>query len=86
MFDHMYGVTRPLGKKKTQRTEDMFFAVNISQQKLSKYYAEVTQTTRMIVISAPILDPFRKLRSFRKWGKGMDIDPEDEKSYTSQYQ
>jgi len=40
----------------------------------------------MLLISEDILDPFRKLRSFRKWGKGMDIDPEDETSYTTQYQ
>jgi len=36
--------------------------------------------------SAHIFDPFRKLRSFRKWNKGTDIDPEDETSYTTQYQ
>jgi len=40
----------------------------------------------MLLHSAHILDPFRKLRSFRKWAKGMDIDPEDETSYTTQYQ
>jgi len=40
----------------------------------------------MLLISAHILDPFRKLRSFTKWDKGMDIDPEDETSYTTQYQ
>jgi len=39
----------------------------------------------MIFISAHILDHFRKLRSFRKWHKGMDINPEDETSYTTQY-
>jgi len=40
----------------------------------------------MLLISAHILDPFRKLRSFRKWDKGRDINPEDETSYTTQYQ
>jgi hypothetical protein len=40
----------------------------------------------MLLITAHILDPFRKLRSFRKWDKGMDINPEDETSYTTQYQ
>jgi len=40
----------------------------------------------MLLISADILDPFRKLRSFRKWDKGMDINPEDETFYTTQYQ
>jgi hypothetical protein len=33
-----------------------------------------------------ILDLFRKLGSFRKWDKGMDIHPEDQTSYTTQYQ
>jgi len=40
----------------------------------------------MLLISAHILDPFRKLLSFRKWDKGMDISPEDKTSYTTQYQ
>jgi len=40
----------------------------------------------MLRISAHILGPFRKLRSFRKWDKGMDINPEDATSYTVQYQ
>jgi hypothetical protein len=40
----------------------------------------------MLLISTHILDPFRKSQSFRKWDKGMDINPEDETSYTTQYQ
>jgi len=40
----------------------------------------------MVLISAHILDPFRKVRSFRKWDKWMDIHPEDETFYTTQYQ
>jgi hypothetical protein len=59
--------------------------VKLARQKLSKYYAEVTPTTGMLLISAHILDPFSKLRSFIKWDKVMDINPEDETSYTSQY-
>jgi len=86
MFDHMDGVMPALAKKKTQLKEDLFFAVKLGRQKLSKYYAEVTQTTGMLLISAHIFDPFRNLRSFRKWEKGMDINPEDETSYTTQYQ
>jgi hypothetical protein len=39
----------------------------------------------MLLISAHILDPFKNLRSFRKWDKGMDINPQDETSYTTQY-
>ena len=61
-------------------------AVKLARQKLSKYYAEVTPMTDMLLISAHILDPCWKLRSFRKWDKGMDINPEDESSYTTQYQ
>jgi hypothetical protein len=86
MFDHMDGVMRALAKKKTPWKEDLFFAVKLARQKHSKYYAEVTPTTGMLLISAHILDPFRKLQSFRKWDKGMDINPEDETSYTTQYQ
>jgi len=86
MFDHMDGMMRALAKKKTQWKEDLFFAVKLAQQKLSKYYAEVTPTTDMLLISAHILDPFQKLRLFTKWDKGMDINPEDETSYTTGYQ
>jgi len=86
MFHHMDGVMRALAKKKTQWKDNLFFMVKLARQELSKYYPEVTPTTGMILISAHILDPFRKLRSFRKWDMGMDINPTDETSYTTQYQ
>jgi hypothetical protein len=86
MFDHMDGVMLALAKKKTPWKEDLFFAVKLARQKLSKYYAEVTPTTGRLLISAHILDPFRKLRLFRKWDKGMYINPQDETCYTTQYQ
>jgi hypothetical protein len=86
MFDHMDGVMRALAKKKTDWKEDLFFAVKLARQKPSKYYAKVTPTTSMLLISAHIVDPLTKLCSFRKWNKGMDIDPEDETSSTTQYQ
>jgi len=60
MFDHMDGVMRALAKKKSTWKEDMFFAVKLARQKLSKYYAEVTSTMGMVLMSAHILDPFRK--------------------------
>jgi len=75
MFDHIDGLMRALAKKKTQCREDLFFEVKLARQKLSKSCAKVTPTTGMLLISAHILDPFRKLRSFRKWDKGMDINP-----------
>jgi len=62
MFDHMNCVMRALAKKKTQWKEDLFFAVKLARQMLFKYYAEVTPSTRMLLISAHILDHFRKLR------------------------
>jgi hypothetical protein len=86
MLDHMDGVMRALAKKKTQWKEDLFFAVKLARQMLSKYDAEVTPTAGMLLIGVHILDPFRKLRSYRKWDKGMDINPEDETSYTTQSQ
>jgi len=84
MFDHMDGVMQALAKKKTQWKEDLFFAVKLARQKLAICYAEVTPTMGVPLISAQILDLFRKLRSFRKWDKGMYINPEDETSYTTQ--
>jgi hypothetical protein len=65
MFDYMYGVLLALAKKKTQWKEIFFSAVKLARQKLSKYYAKVTPSMGMLLISAHILDPFRKLRLFR---------------------
>jgi hypothetical protein len=86
MFNHMDGMMQALAKKKTQWKEDLFLAVKCARQKPSKYCTEVTLTTGMRLISAHILNPFRKLRSFRMWDKGMDIIPEDKTFYTTQYQ
>jgi len=86
MFDLMDGVMRDLSKKITPWKEDLCFAVKLARQKLSKYYAEVTTTMGMLLISAHILDPFWKLQSFRNWDKRMDINPEDEISYTTHYE
>jgi len=74
-----------LAQKRTQWKEDLLFGVKLARQKLSKYYTEVTPRNGMLLISAHILDPVQKLRAFRKWDKGMDIDPEDETSYTTEY-
>jgi len=86
MFENMDGTMRALAKKMTQWEEHLHFAVKFARQKLSNYYAEVTPITGMILSSAHILDPFRKLRLFRKWAKGMDINHQDKTSYTTQYQ
>jgi hypothetical protein len=40
----------------------------------------------MLPISAPYLHPFWKLLSYRKWDAGMDINPENKTSFTTQYQ
>ena len=86
MFDHMDRVMRDLATTKTAWKEDLFIALKCARQKVSKYYVQVTPTTAMLLISACILDPFRKLRPYRKWDKGMDINPDDETSYTTQFQ
>jgi len=86
LFDQMDSMMRALAKKKTPRKEDLIFSVKVARQKLSKYYAEVTPKTGMLLSPAHILGAFRKSQSFRKWDEGMDINPEDEKSYTTQYQ
>jgi len=79
----MDGVMRAMAKKKTEGKEDLFFAVKLAGQKLSKYCAEVNATPGMLLISAQILNPFWKLWSYRKWDQGMDINPEDETSHTT---
>jgi hypothetical protein len=61
MFDHMDGVMRACGRKKTQCKEDLFFAVKFARLNLSKYYTEVTLTTTIHPISVHILDCFWKL-------------------------
>ena len=86
MFDHMDGVMGAFAKQNTPWMQDLFFAVKLAAQKLSKYYAEVKPMTGMLLISAHILDPFWNLRSYSKWDKGIDTNPEDETSYTTQYQ
>jgi len=62
MFNYMDSVMRALAKKKPQWKEDLFFAVKVARQKLSKYYAEVTPTMSTFMIWVNILDPSRKLR------------------------
>jgi len=86
MFDHMDDVMRALAKKRTQWKEDLSFTVKFAWQTLSKYYTEVAPMTSLLLFSAHILDPFRKLRSFRNCDNWMDIDSADETSYTTQYQ
>jgi len=83
MSDHMDGVMRVLAEKKTQRKEDLYFAVKVAPQKLSKAFTQVTSMTGLHVISAHILDPFRELESFRKWDMVIYIKPEDESSYSA---
>jgi len=80
IFVQMDGVMRALSEKKTPWKEDLFFAVKLAAQNLSKYYTEVTPMMGKLLISAHILDCFRKLRSFRMWDKGMFINPEHETS------
>jgi len=58
--------------------------MKLAGQKQSKYYAEVTRMMGMLLISAHTLDPFRKLESFRKWHKWMDMISEDQTTYTAQ--
>jgi len=77
---------RALAKKKTQWKPNLYITMKFALQKLSKYYTEVTSTTGMLLISAHILDPFRQSRLFWKWDMGMNINPEHETSYTTQYQ
>ena len=60
--------------------------MKLARQKLYKNYAEVTPTMGRLLIVAHIRNPFWKLRLSGKWDKEMDINPEHEKSDTTQYQ
>jgi hypothetical protein len=65
MFYHMDGMMRALANKAKQSNDHIFFTVKLARQKVSKFYAEVTRLTGMLLISAHNLDPFRKLQLFR---------------------
>jgi len=86
MLDHMDGIMQALAKKKTQWKEHLYITVRVAQHKLFKYYVEVTPMTGLILISADNLDPFCKLRVFRKWEKGMYINPDNNITNTTQSQ
>ena len=73
-------------KEQTKWKGDLYFAVKVVWQKLSKYYAEATLTTCLHLSSENILDPVRKLRSFVQWDNVRDINLTDETSYTTQSQ
>ena len=85
MFDHMDSVLKALSKKKVQWKKDIHRAVRCARAKLRKYYSKVSPESGLILILASILDPFRKLRTFRSWDKEMAIASEDGDSYTTQY-
>jgi len=86
MFDPIDGIMLASGKKNPRWKKDLCFTVKLAWQKLSNQYAEGTPMTGVLLISAHILDPFHNLRLIRLWDKLMVIDPEDETSYTTQYQ
>jgi len=86
MFDHLDSLMRALAKKMTQWQEDLCFTVKVAWQKLSKYNAELTPLTSMLVITADILNPVRKLRSYRQWDMGMDLNSENKTSNIAQCQ
>jgi len=66
--------------------EDLLFDVKLTWLKMSQDYVQVIPTTGMLYISAPKIDSFPNLESFRKHDKGMDINPEQNTLYRTQYQ
>jgi hypothetical protein len=82
----MYGIMRALAMKKTEWMDELYFTMMFVQQKLSTHYAEVTSISSKHGSSPHILDRFRKFWSFTQSDKGMDNDPEDRTTYTTQYQ
>jgi len=71
---------------KAQWKDGLCYAVKFAWQKLSKSHPEVTPPTGMHLISTHFLHPFRKLQSFRKWDKEMDLHPVDETPSTTWYE
>jgi len=86
MFYHMDDLMQALAKMNTQLKENLYFAGTGVRQKMPQFVAEVTPTTSLLLISAQILDPFRKFQSFQKWDKAMYITPVHETLYSVQYQ
>lgn len=70
----------------TQWKEDLSLATKFACEELCQYFAEVTPTPGILLMSAHNLPPFRKFGSFRWWVKEMDINLEIETSCTIQYQ
>jgi len=66
LYDHMEGIMRASAKKLTQLKYDLYSAMMFARQKLSQYYAGVTPTTGILLISPHILHRLRKLWSFRR--------------------
>jgi len=64
MVDHIDGFMLSDAKKMTQWKHYLNIAVIFAQQKLSKYYSEVTPTTCLLRISAHIIHLFRKMPLF----------------------
>jgi len=86
MFNHRNCMIRAWPGIKNPWKEDLFFAVKLARQKQSKYYTGVTPMTCMLLIAAHMLHPLWKLRSFGMSDNGMHLKPEDETSYTTQFQ
>jgi hypothetical protein len=86
MFDHIDGIIEALVKMMTEWRQDLLFVMKFARQKLSKSFFEVTPTTSLHLISAHTLNSFPKLRSFRKWEKARDINPDEETPDSRQYQ
>jgi len=82
----MDGVMWALAKKKTPWKEDLYFAMKLARQKLSKNYVVVTPTAGMLVSSANIFDHFHWSRWVVMCDTWMDITLEDNTSYTTKYQ
>jgi hypothetical protein len=85
MFDQMDSIMWPLAKWRTQWMEDLYTTACWVWHKWTIYYAEVTLTSGMPHRLAHIVDPFWKLRTFRKWDKGMDIHPDAKTLYRIQH-
>jgi hypothetical protein len=82
----MDGIMRALVRRMTEWKQDLLFVMKFARQKLSKSFFEVTPMASLRLISAHTLNSFPKLRSFRKWEKARDINPDEETLDRRQYQ
>jgi hypothetical protein len=84
VFDHFDSVLDALKSKKAQWQIDLREATQAARTVMMKYYDEIRPGAGTLIILGHILDPFRKIKAFKKWDIREGGKPSDEDSYTAQ--